>query len=64
MNEPTITCPHCAYEIKLLEEQVSTRLKVECITIAADEAKKVKLILAADPEEKSKQLTELQQVLY
>ncbi len=49
---------------KQLDEQISARLKVERITIAADEAKKAKLILAADLEEKSKQLTELQQVLY
>lgn len=111
MNEPTITCPHCANEIKLteslaapliratrleyeakilqkevdvsqreaalrhqqktledsqkqLDEQISARLKVERIAIAADEAKKAKLVLAADLEEKSKQLTELQQVLH
>lgn len=99
MNEPTITCPHCANEIKLteslaapliratrleyeakilqkevdvsqreaalrhqqkaledsqkqLDEQISARLKVERITIAADEAKKAKLVLAADLERK------------
>ncbi|GKS69240.1 hypothetical protein W03_12440 [Nitrosomonas sp. PY1] len=47
-----------------LEEKISARLKAERITIAADEAKKAKLILTADLEEKSKQLAELQQVLH
>lgn len=110
MNEPTITCPKCASEIKLteslaapliqatrleyeakilqkethisqreaalknqqklleenqqkLDEQVATRLKQERITIAAEEAKKAKLAMHFDLEQKSKQLEELQQVL-
>lgn len=47
-----------------LEEQVAVKLKQERVTIAAEEAKKAKLALSFDLEQKSKQLEALQQILH
>ena len=46
-----------------LEEQVAERLKQERATIVAEEMKKARLALATDLDQKSKELTELQDVL-
>lgn len=46
-----------------IDEQIATKVKAERAAIAADEAKKAKLLAASDLEEKSKELTELQEVL-
>jgi len=46
-----------------LEEQVSEKLKLERVKIVAEEAKKAKLTMANDLEQKSKELHELQDVL-
>ncbi len=48
---------------KMVDEQVADKLKVERITIAAEEAKKAKLAAASDLDAKSKELVELQEVL-
>lgn len=46
-----------------IEEQVAEKLKSERQTIAAEEARKAKTLLGEDLEQKSKELTELQEVL-
>jgi hypothetical protein len=46
-----------------LDEQVAEKLKTERATIAAAEAKKAKALLAADLEQRAKDLAELQDVL-
>jgi hypothetical protein len=46
-----------------LDEQVATKLKTERAAIAAEEAKKARLLLGEDLEAKAKELTELQEVL-
>ena len=46
-----------------LDEQVAEKLKIERTTIAAEEAKKARLLLAGDLEIKTKELGELQEVL-
>ena len=74
MTEPTITCPNCKTEIKLTESLAAPlietakrdyeqRLAQERTKIANEEAKKAKLALANDLEQKSNEITELQDVL-
>jgi hypothetical protein len=46
-----------------VDEQVATRVKAEREAIAADEAKKARLLAASDLEQKAKELGELQEVL-
>ena len=46
-----------------LDDQVAEKLKAERTRIAAEESKKAKLLLANDLEQKSKELTELQDIL-
>jgi hypothetical protein len=46
-----------------IEEQVATKVKAEREAIAADEARKARLLAASDLEQKAKQLDELQEVL-
>ena len=46
-----------------LDEQVAAKLRTERTAIAADEAKKARLLLAGDLETKTQELTELQGVL-
>lgn len=46
-----------------IDEQVAARVKAERAAIAADEAKKAKLLAASDLEQKTKELGELQEVL-
>ena len=46
-----------------IEEQVSEKLKAERIVIAAEEAKKAKLLIGTDLEQKAKEITELHEVL-
>ena len=46
-----------------IDEQVAHKLKEERVTIAAEEAKKARLLLGGDLESKTKELSELQEVL-
>jgi hypothetical protein len=46
-----------------IDEQVAEKLKTERAVIAAEEAKKAKVLLGADLDQKAKELTELQEVL-
>lgn len=46
-----------------IAEQVTTKVKAERAAIAAEEAKKAKLLAASDIEQKTKELNELQEVL-
>ena len=46
-----------------IEEQVAEKVKAERKVIAAEEAKKAKVLLGADLDQKSKELIELQEVL-
>jgi hypothetical protein len=46
-----------------IEEQIATKVKAERAAIAAEEAKKAKLLAASDLEQKAKELSELQEVL-
>ncbi len=46
-----------------IDEQVAAKLKLERTTIAADEARKARLALSNDPDQKSKELAELHDVL-
>lgn len=46
-----------------VDEQVAQKVKNECEAIAADEAKKAKLLLGADLEAKTKELADLNEVL-
>lgn len=46
-----------------IEEEVAEKLKAERKIIAAEEAKKAKVLLGADLDQKAKELTELQEVL-
>ena len=46
-----------------IDEKVAEKLKTERATIAAEEAKKARTLLAADLETKTKELAELQEVL-
>ena len=48
---------------KTIDEQVSSKLKTERASIAAEEAKKARFALASDLEAKSKELVELQEIL-
>jgi hypothetical protein len=48
---------------EIIEEQVAEKLKTERSVIAAEEAKKARVLLGADVDQKAKELTELQQVL-
>jgi len=52
-----------AKDKETLDEQVAEKLKHQRAAIAAEEAKKAKWALATDLEQKSKELTELQDVL-
>ncbi len=46
-----------------IDEQIATKVKAERAVIAAEEAKKAKLLAASDLEQKAKELGELQEVL-
>lgn len=46
-----------------IEEELAEKLKAERKIIAVDEAKKAKILLGADLDQKAKELTELQEVL-
>jgi hypothetical protein len=46
-----------------IEEEVATKLKNERAKIAAEEARKAKLLVATDLEQKAKEVADLQQVL-
>ena len=46
-----------------IDEQVAEKLKAERTVIAAEEAKKAKVLLGADLDQKTQELTELQEVL-
>src|SRR5262249_22362035 len=46
-----------------IDEQVAEKLKTERASIVAEEAKKARLLLGGDLEAKSKELTDLQEVL-
>ena len=46
-----------------IDEQVASKVKAERAAIAADEAKKAKLLAASDLEQKAKELSALQEVL-
>jgi hypothetical protein len=46
-----------------IDEQIAAKVKAERAAIAADEAKKAKLLAASDLEQKAKELGELQEVL-
>ncbi|MGH8658526.1 MAG: DUF2130 domain-containing protein [Gammaproteobacteria bacterium] len=46
-----------------LDDQVAEKVKLECARIAADEAKKARLALGNDLEQKAKEVTDLQEVL-
>src|SRR5712692_995440 len=48
---------------KSIDDQIAAKLKVERKTIAVEEAKKARFVLAADLEQRGKQLSELQEVL-
>ena len=48
---------------KTLDDQVTSKLKTERASIAAEEAKKARLALASDLEAKSKELLDLQEIL-
>jgi hypothetical protein len=72
--DPTITCPHCKGEVRLTESlaaplveatrtQYEAKLRTERAAIAKAEAEKAKLALAADLEQKAKDLADLQAVL-
>lgn len=52
-----------AKEKEALEEQVAEKLKLERNKIAAEEARKAKLALSNDLEQKSKELVEIQNIL-
>ena len=52
-----------AKERETLQEQVAEKLKAERGAIAAEEAKKARLLLSGDLDEKVKELAELQEVL-
>ena len=45
------------------DEQLAEKLKIECSKIAAEEARKAKLALSQDLEQKSKELLEIQSIL-
>jgi hypothetical protein len=72
--DPTITCPHCKNDVRLTEslaaplveatrEQYEAKLRTERATIAAAEAKKAKLEMAAELEQRAKDLADLNSVL-
>jgi len=72
--DPTITCPHCKGDVRLTESlaaplveatraQYEAKLRTEREAIAVAEAKKAKLALAADIDQKAKELADLQAVL-
>jgi hypothetical protein len=46
-----------------IDEQIAAQLKAEREKISADEAKKARLLIAADLEQKTKEIADLQQVL-
>ena len=46
-----------------IDEEIAGRVKEEAVKIAANEAKKAKMILGAELDQKSKELTDLQDVL-
>jgi hypothetical protein len=46
-----------------IDEQITTKLKIERERIAIEEAKKARLVLAADLEQKTKEVSDLQEVL-
>jgi len=46
-----------------IDEQIAAQLKAEREKISADEAKKARLLIAADLEQKAKEIADLQQVL-
>lgn len=46
-----------------IDEQVAEKLKAQRVAIAAEESKKARLLLAGDLETKTKELTDLQEVL-
>ncbi len=52
-----------AKAMETLDEQVAEKLKIERVSIVADEAKKARLLLGTDLENKAKELIELQDVL-
>lgn len=74
MAEPTITCPKCRTEIKLTESlaaplieatrrQYESQLARERLQIAAEEERRARAVCAADQEQSSKQIRDLQEVL-
>ncbi len=74
MDEPIITCPHCATDIKLTEslaapyidakrEEFEQKLSSARKTIAAEEAEKAKRALALELETQSTLMTELREAL-
>lgn len=46
-----------------IEEQIAAKLKIERERISAEEAKKARLVLAADLEQKTREVADLQEVL-
>ena len=73
MAEPTITCPKCNTEIKLTESlaapliestrrEYEQRLAQKETEIAAEEAKKAKLALVNELDQKAKKITDLQEI--
>src|SRR6202034_2462630 len=74
MTEPTIICPNCKTEIPLTESiaaplvadtrrQYEQRLESERKSIADEEAKKAKRLVATDLERQAQELVDLQEVL-
>ena len=72
--DPAITCPHCKNEVRLTEslaaplveatrEHYEAKLRAERAAITAAEAKKAKLELAAELEQRAKELADLNSVL-
>jgi hypothetical protein len=72
--DPTITCPHCKNEVRLTEslaaplveatrEHYEAKLKAERAAIAVAEAKKAKLELSAELDQRAKELADLNTVL-
>ena len=73
-TDPAITCPHCKAEVRLTEslaaplieatrEQYEARLQAQRAVIAADEAKKAKLAIATELEQKAREVADLSTIL-
>lgn len=74
MIDPIVTCPNCKSEIKLTESlaapliestrrQYEEKLAAERRTIAQDEARRARRLLATDLQKQADELAELQEVL-